>query len=299
MENPGSTNSLNEGVDRYEHIMSDASTQRKTSASSDGEDLRHFSSSLPTLLAANNAISDISYEHVKRENTEDDMNATTSVKSQLSLATILQHSKLYAVTLMREPGEDWGLELVHVTQTGSLMSHKESGQGEEEKVVYVLHNGNGQNSILSNPDFNSDVFTPSSTSTPPSGSSSGSSELEMCSILGCSSHSSADLDSSLDDMRHMVHKQNLKRRIGVSVGSTRDQLSPPDASPLLSRPPSTSLLKPTNHVLQRSSSALAQWRTEGSPHPRHGVRIVGMTGGGVAARSSELAVGDLIVEVRP
>ena len=57
-------------------------------------------------------------------------------------------------------------------------------------------------------------------------------------------------------------------------------------------------MRPSNPLTPRPSSALAQWKKEGSPQPRPGVRIVALTEGGVAERSKELAVDDLIVEVR-
>ena len=274
--------------------------------SSDGEDLPRFSSSPPTYLhddnnnnnnnSNSNNFVNLSQQNDNSELKQNDTARKRSHPPRLSLANVLQSSKLVTVTLNREQGEGWGIELVHVTKTGSSMSQNDNSSKEEEKVVYVLHNGNGQNSIVNTSttiDSMGDLFAPSETSTPHSPDSSGSSEHEITSILG-TSRSSVNMDKPGDDMRHVVHKQNLRRRMGVTQPSG---LVPSDASPILSRPGSAPHMGQINPLPQRPSSAFSQWSKEGSPPPRPGVRIVALTEEGVAATSGELAVDDLIVEV--
>ena len=202
------------------------------------------------------------------------------------------------MTLNRKPGEGCGIELVHVTKTGSSMSQDESSASEDEKVVYVQHNGNGQNSIMDTSrvrDISNESMTPSGTSTPHSGTSTGSSEHEITAILGTNANSNAENEKQIDDMRHIVHRQNLRRK----MGSITNMHPAPERIPISSeRPRSATNLRPINPIPQRPSSALAQWRKEGSPQHRPGVRIVALTEDGVAERSNELAVDDLIVEVR-
>lgn len=303
-ETPGALNTLTENVKDADR--NSGSTSRKTPpsrASSDGEDLPRFSSSPPTYLRDNNNNNgDVSQQNEnKSEHKQNDTVHKLSQPPRLSLATVLQYSKLVTVTLNREPGEGWGIELVHVTKTGSSMGQKDNDAKEQEKVVYVLHSGNGQNSIVntsSNADSSGDLFPPSGTGTPHSQSSSGSSEHEITSILGTTSRSSVDMDKSVEDMRHIIHRQNLRRRMGsVTQPPGSSSLVPFDASPISSRPGSASHVRPINPLPQRPSSAFAQWRKDGSPQPRPGVRIVALTEGGVAAGNGELAVDDLIVEV--
>lgn len=301
-EGPGVLDSLSENVKPNRH--NGKNERRKKSApvrtpsfelSSDGEELPRFSSSPPSYLRDNNNNNNenTSQQSVENEHKGNDSVPKTSQTSRLSLASVLQHSKLITVTLNRKPGEGWGIELVHVTKTGSSMSQNDSSANDEEKVVYVQHNGNGINSIM-NTSCAGDISNElSGTSTPHSASSSsGSSEHEIATILGTLPRPSADVDRPIEDMRHIVHKQNLRRRIG-------SHLAPSDASPISSRPASACAahLRPINPLPPRPSSALAQWRKEGSPQPRPGVRVVALTEGGVAEKNNELAVDDLIVEV--
>ena len=267
--------------------------------SSDGEELPRFSSSPPTHLRHNNDNNgDVSQKNdISSEHKRNDMVHERSNLSRLSLAGVLQYSKLVTVTLNKEQGEGWGIELVHVTKTGSSVSQNENGAKDEEKVVYVLHSGNGHNSIVntsSTADSSGDLLSPSGTSTPHSPSSSGSSEHEITSILGTTPRFCVDIDKSKDDMRHIIHRQNLRRR---KTGSSNCHLDPPDLNPIVSRPGSAPHVGQINSLPQRPSSAFAQWSKEGSPQSRPGVRIVALTEGGVAAKSDELAVDDLIVEV--
>lgn len=266
---------------------------------SDSEELPRFSSSPPTSLRDNNNNKDKgSQQGIENEHKGSDLVPKPSQPSRLSLASVLQHSKLFTVTLNRKPGEGWGIELVHVTKTGSSTNTEESSASEDEKVVYVQHNGNGQNSIMDTSpctgDISNELITPSGTSTPHSGSSTASSEHEITAILGTTSRSSADNDKPIDDMCHIVHKQNLRRKMG---SITNVHLAPERSTISSERPSSASNLRPINPLPQRPSSALAQWRKEGSPQHRPGVRIVALTEGGVAERSKELVVDDLIVEV--
>ncbi|XP_078345060.1 uncharacterized protein LOC144630568 isoform X2 [Oculina patagonica] len=300
MEGPGVLDILSENVKTAE--SNGKLRSRKTSPPlqttscehSDGEELPHFSSSPPNFLRDNNNNKDnTSQKSIESEHKDNEL---ISQSSRLSLANVLQNSKLITVTLNRSPGEGWGIELVHVTKTGSSMGQDESGAKDEEKVVYVQHNGNGQNSIMSTSctgDTSNELLTPSGTSTPRSGSSSGSSEHEIAAILGTTSHSSADINKPMDDMRHIVHKQNLRRK----MGSITNVHLTPEGSPISSRPGSASHLRPINPLPPRPSSALAQWRKEGSPQHRPGVRIVALTEDGIAEKSNELAVDDLIVEI--
>lgn len=48
----------------------------------------------------------------------------------------------------REQGEGWGIELVYVILMGFLMGGNNEDLKEEERVVYVQYNGNGQNLIV-------------------------------------------------------------------------------------------------------------------------------------------------------
>ncbi|XP_015765516.1 PREDICTED: uncharacterized protein LOC107344381 [Acropora digitifera] len=100
-------------------------------------------------------------------------------------------------------------------------------------------------------------------------------------------------------MLQMVHKQNLRRRMGVTQGlGSHDFIKfAPDPNQILSRPGSVSPDRPINPLPQRPSSALAQWKKEGSPQPRPGVRIVALTEGGVAEASGQLETDDLIIEI--
>lgn len=303
-EGPGALDTLSEIVKTRD--SNDRKGSRKTTPPqrapscehSDSEELPRFSSSPPTFLRDNNNNkANVSQQSVESEQRDNELVSKKSQPSRLSLASVLQHSKLVTVTLNRSPGEGWGIELVHVTKTGSSMSQDESGAKDEEKVVYVQHNGNGQNSIMNTScpgDTSNELLSPSGTSTPRSGSSSGSSEHEIAAILGTTSHSSADINKPMDDMRHIVHKQNLRRK----MGSITNVHLTPEGSPISSRPGSASHLRPINPLPPRPSSALAQWRKEGSPQHRPGVRIVALTEDGVAERNNEFAVDDLIVEVR-
>ena len=303
-EGPGALDTLSENVKTKENDSRNISRkatpplQTPSSEHSEGEELPRFSSSPPAFLCDNNNNKDnASQKNVESEHRDKDSVRKKSQSSRLSLASVLQHSKLITVTLNKKPGEGWGIELVHVTKTGSSMGQDENGAKEEGKVVYVQHNGNGQNSIMSTSgDISNELLTPSSgTSTPLSASSSGSSEQEIAAILAPTSRSSADFDKPSNDMRHIVHKQNLRRKMG-SITNIH-QLAP-EGSPISSRPSSASHLRPINPLPPRPSSALAQWRKEGSPQHRPGVRIVALTEGGVAEKSNELAVDDLIVEVK-
>ena len=274
----------------------DNASRKKTPpsrVSSDSEELPRFSSSPPPHLRNNNNHNDVLRENEKNYgNRLEDSVDKNSKSNHLSLASVLKHSKLVTVTLNKQPGEGWGLELVHVTRTGSPMSQHDNDAIDDEKVVYVLHSGNGQNSIVgtsSAADSSGDLFSPSGISTPHSQSSSGSSEHEIASILGTSS-----LADKSQDMRHILHKQSLKRR---KIGTCNQHLTFPALSPILSRPGSAPAGGEINPLPQRPSSAFAQWSKDGSPQPRPGVRIVALTEGGVAATSGELAVDDLIVEV--
>ena len=302
-EGPGVLDTLSENVKTRESNSKNGSGKTSpplrtpSCEHSDGEELPRFSSSPPTFLLENNNNKDNdSQQNVESEH-KDDLVANKSQPSRLSLAGVLQHSKLKTVTLNRKSGEGWGIELVHVTKTGSSMGQDESSAKDEEKVVYVQHNENGQNSIMSTScagDISNELLTPSGTSTPHSASSSGSSEHEITAILGATSHASAYTDKPMDDMRHIVHKQNLRRK----MGSITNVHLTPEGSPISSRPGSASHSRPINPLPQRPSSALAQWKKEGSPQHRPGVRIVALTEDGVAEKSNELAVDDLIVEVR-
>lgn len=303
-EGPGVLDTLSESVKTRESDSKNES--RKTtppllvytpsSDHSEAEELPRFSSSPPAFLCDNNNKDNALQQNFESEHKDKDLVSTKSQSSRLSLASVLEHSKLITVTLNKKVGEGWGIELVHVTKTGSSMGQHENDAKEEEKVVYVQHNGNGQNSIMgTSRDITNELPTPSGTSTPSSASSSDSSEHEITAILGTTSRSSTDIDKPSDDMRHFVHKQNLRRKMGFITNV--HHLSP-EGSPILSRPGSASHLRPINPLPSRPSSALAQWRREGSPQHRPGVRIVALTEGGVAERSNELAVDDLIVEVK-
>ena len=305
-EGPGALDSLSENVMTNE---SDGTNNRTKKSSplrtpsfehSDSEELPRFSSSPPTFLRDNhdNNKGNSSQQSIENGRNGSDLVPKQTKASRLSLASVLQHSKLFTVTLNKKPGEGWGIELVHVTKTGSSMSQDESSSSEDEKVVYVQHNGNGQNSIMDTScarGISSELMTPSGTSTPHSGSSTGSSEHEITTILGTNAHSSANNDKANDDMRHIVHRQNLRRKMG---SITNIHLAPEGIPISTERPFSATNVRPINPLPQRPSSALAQWRKEGSPQHRPGVRIVALTEGGVAERSRELAVDDLIVEVR-
>lgn len=304
-ETPSTLNTLIEkGPDNNSESTTTTKCPPSRAESSDGEDLPRFSSSPPSHLRSDNKDNDNGSPQDSKTVQKQSQNVhKISHPPHLTLATVLQYSKLVTVTLNREPGEGWGIELVHVTKTGSSMGQNDKGEKDEEKVVYVRHNGIGQNSIINTTpttDSSVDLFTPSGDSSPCSPSSSESSEHEIATILGTTFLSSVDIDKSVDDMRHIVHKQNLRRRMGVTQppGSSNYNQSRPDSSPILSRPGSASHVRAINPLPQRPSSALAQWRKDGSPQPRPGVRIVALTEGGVAAESGELAIDDIIVEVR-
>ena len=304
-EGPGALDSLSENVTTNESDGKNNSRKKSQPVRtpsfehSDSEELLRFSSSPPTYLRDNNDNKgNSSQQSIENEHKGSDLIPIPSQASRLSLASVLQHSKLFTVTLNRKPGEGWGIELVHVTKTGSSMSQDESTSSEDEKVVYVQHNGNGQNSIMDTScarNMSNELMTPSGTSTPHSGSSTGSSEHEIAAILGTNSQPSVDNEKPNDDMRHIVHKQNLRRKMG---SITNIHLAPEGGLFSSERPGSATNLRPINSLPQRPSSALAQWRKKGSPQHRPGVRIVALTEDGVAERSKELAVDDLIVEVR-
>ena len=304
-EGPGALDSLSENVTTTESDGKNNSTKKSSPLRtpsfehSDSEELPRFSSSPPTFLHDNNNNKgNSSQQRIEDGHKESDLVPKPPQTSRLSLASVLQHSKLFSVTLSRKPGEGWGIELVHVTKTGSSMSQDESSASEDEKVVYVQHNGNGQNSIMDTScvrDISNESMAPSGTSTPHSVTSTGSSEHEITTILGTNANSNAENEKQIDDMRHIVHRQNLRRK----MGSITNMHPAPERIPIFSeRPRSATNLRPINPIPQRPSSALAQWRKEGSPQHRPGVRIVALTEDGVAERSNELAVDDLIVEVR-
>ena len=303
-EGPGALDSLSENVTTASEGIGNSAKKTPPLRTpsfehSDSEDLPRFSSSPPTFLRDNNNnTGKSSQQSIQHGRKGGDLVPKPSQTPRLSLASVLRHSKLFTVTLNRKTGEGWGIELVHVTKTGSSMSQDESSASEDEKVVYVQHNGNGQNSIMDTScarDISSELMTPSGTSTPHSGSSTGSSDHEVTAILGTKAHSSADNEKPYDDMRHIVHKQNLRRKM---ESITNIHLAPVGSPISAERAGSATNLRPINPLPQRPSSALAQWRKEGSPQHRPGVRIVALTEDGVAERSNELAVDDLIVEVR-
>ena len=314
MEGPGDLDPLSEIVKASETagkngLKKKSSPSRSPSSEhSDGEELPRFSSSPPPYLRDNNnnnnnnnsdrnksnssKINDASLKDLKIKNNRKDPAPEISHLPRLSLASVLQRCKLMTVILNREAEESWGIELVHVTKTGSSVSPNDNSEKDcdDEKVVYVQHNGPGQNSII-NASCAGNVGNQLSEPTSPlSESSSGSSEQEIATILGTEERSRSVTEKSSEDMRHIVHKQNIHRRMGTIVK--------PALSPISSRPCSASQMRPSNPLTPRPSSALAQWKKEGSPQPRPGVRIVALTEGGVAERSKELAVDDLIVEVR-
>lgn len=302
-EGSGALDSLSENVTTTESDGKSNSTKKSpplrtpSFEHSDSEELPRFSSSPPTVLHDNDNIKGNSLQQrLEHGHKGSDLVSQGSQTSRFSLASVLQHSELFTVTLNRKPGEGWGIELVHVTKTGSSMSQDESSASEDEKVVYVQHNGNGQNSIMDTScarDISFELMTPSGTSTPHSGSSTGSSEHEIATILGTNAYSSAENEKQIDDMRHIVHKQNLRRKMGSITN-----IHPERISISSERPGSATNLRRINSLPQRPSSALAQWRKEGSPQHRPGVHIVALTEDGVAEKSNELAVDDLIVEVR-
>ena len=284
------------GEDNDKENKASHSNSSPRAESSDGEDLPRFSSSPPPHLQVKNRDSDGASKRENQKNAK-----KRSYPPQLTLGGVLQYCKLVTLTLSRMQGESWGIELVHVTVTGSSSNGNKDSK-EDEKVVYVQHNGDGQNSIVDTSsivDSSMDLINSSGTSSRHSPNSSESSEQEIASILTKTSHSLMNGDKSTDDMLQMVHKQNLRRRIGVTQGSGSNNfiMVAPDPNQILSRPSSASpdrLIKP---LPQRPSSALAQWKKEGSPQPRPGVRIVALTEGGVAEASGELETDDLIIEV--
>ena len=285
------------GNDNDKENKASLSNSSPRAESSDGEDLPRFSSSPPPHLRVKNKDSD---EASKRENQGNARKR--SHPPQLTLGSVLQHCKLVTLTLSRMQGEGWGIELVHVTVTGSSSNGNKDSK-ENEKVVYVQHNGDGQNSIVNTSsivDSRMDLINSSETSSRYSPNSSESSEQEIASILTKTSHSLTNGDkSTADDMLQMVHKQNLRRRMGVTQGlGSNDFIKfAPDPNQILSRPGSASPDRPINPFPQRPSSALAQWKKEGSPQPRPGVRIVALTEGGVAEASGQFETDDLIIEV--
>ena len=284
------------GDDNDKENKASLSNSSPRAESSDGEDLPRFSSSPPPHLRVKNKDSD------EASNRENQKNARKrSHPPQLTLGSVLQYCKLVTLTLSRMQGEGWGIELVHVTVTGSSSNGNKDSK-ENEKVVYVQHNGDGQNSIVNTSsivDSSMDLINSSETSSRYSPNSSESSEQEIASILTKTSHSLTNGDKSTDDMLQMVHKQNLRRRMGVTqgLGSIDFIKVAPDPNQILSRPGSASPDRPINPLPQRPSSALAQWKKEGSPQPRPGVRIVALTEGGVAEASGQLETDDLIIEV--
>ncbi|XP_067019769.1 uncharacterized protein [Acropora muricata] len=298
-EAPNSFTPLTEqvrGNDNDKENKASLSNSSPRAESSDGEDLPRFSSSPPPHLRVKNKHSD------EASNRENQKNARKrSHPPQLTLGSVLQNCKLVTLTLSRMQGEGWGIELVHVTVTGSSSNGNKDSK-ENEKVVYVQHNGDGQNSIVNTSsilDSSMDLINSSETSSRYSPNSSESSEQEIASILIKTSHSLTNGDKSTDDMLQMVHKQNLRRRMGVTQGlGSNDFIKfAPDPNQILSRPGSASPDRPINPLPQRPSSALAQWKKEGSPQPRPGVRIVALTEGGVAEASGQLETDDLIIEI--
>lgn len=313
MEGPGALDPLSEIVKASETAGKNGQKKKSppsrspSAEHSDGEELPRFSSSPPPYLRDNNnnnrhksnssKNNDVSRKDLNIVNIGKDSPTETSHLPRLSLASVLQRCKLITVILNREAEESWGIELVHVTKTGSSVSPNDINEKDcdEEKVVYVQHNGPGQNSIINTSCAGNVSNQLSEPTSPLSESSSGSSEQEITTILGTNDRSRTVTEKLNGDMRHIVHKQNLHRRIGTIIKPNIFQS--PNLSPTSSRPDSASTLRPTNPLPPRPSSALAQWKKEGSPQPRPGVRIVALTEGGVAERSKELAVDDLIVEI--
>jgi len=63
---------------------------------------------------------------------------------QCTLHDIINNMDIFAITLTREPGKELGLELAHVTQTGSPLD-------EPSDVLYVYHNRHGNTAIVESP----------------------------------------------------------------------------------------------------------------------------------------------------
>ena len=216
--------------------------------------------------------------------------------SSLSLYTLLENRKLVMATLSRQDGETWGIELAHVTETGpSRKSNKVPGQ--ENKVVYVVHQGQGRNAILSSKQPGVDqehAFLPISIpiiNTPSSGSPSESADdRSLGSKSFGSPFSSFEHDSSSEDLN------NINKTLPLPL--FHHNLLP-HGSPLSSRPGSATIDRSAVAipVTPRPSSALAQWRKDGSPETRPGVWVAGVTEEGVAVKDGQVHVDDLIVEV--
>ena len=214
------------------------------------------------------------------------------------LYDMLENNILVAVRLVRHPSEELGLELAQVTETRPPKNSKGSG-GEKIDVMYVIHGEDGENVVLNeseSPSTESRLGSWPISDRPNPRSHSVSFELDLRddnSTNRAKSSSRADSKPSsnlIEDLVYQERKHNLVTRLNLSLPS----------SPLPSRSNSADINRPlqqTSSLPQRPSSALAHWRSAGSPPPRPGVRIVGVAEGSVAAQNG-LQDDDVIVEVR-
>ncbi|XP_048579790.1 uncharacterized protein LOC5517974 isoform X2 [Nematostella vectensis] len=194
----------------------------------------------------------------------------------VSMFKLVENKKLIAVTLSREHGDELGLELAQVTQTGNQIDNLS-----DEEVVYVLHTGDGNNSVLTSPtDFNrSNEFIPIS----------GSNNVKDGNATGSANHE--DLPCASDEFPSNVRSRRKMGIPHVTITETSEETASSIAQP------EEVLLQPPSPASSHSSSVLESMRRRGSPAPSPGVRIVGITQGSVAAEAGIIQTDDLIVEV--
>ena len=204
----------------------------------------------------------------------------------LTLHALLEDHVLVKATLSRRAGESWGIELAHVTETGRSGKGTKQPPAGEGRVVYVLHDGEGRNAVISDNEADQGRGENSFRPIAPVGSGSLSSDSADNQHVGKSSESSSTSGE----------EPQPSPRNPLQTARYQALLCPD--SPLASRPGSAQTSRPAVTSLPpRPSSALAQWKKEGSPEPRPGVWVASVAQEGVVARDGHVHAEDVIVEV--
>ncbi|KXJ12648.1 hypothetical protein AC249_AIPGENE20363 [Exaiptasia diaphana] len=217
---------------------------------------------LETVLSRNSSFNSLCDREIRRvfENAQIQKQDPESNKT---LYDVIKEKELVAVTMKREPGKELGLELAHVTQTGSPID-------DPCEVMYVFHKSDGNTSIVGSP----------------------------TSILSEDDNQVIDYENEVDDV-FADSPSELSQDSHICFGSQSDDSSQSNSpKPTLDDTVAGDAKKETGEPGSPGSCCtLAEWREGNGPKPHHGVRIVGVTAGSIAENAKTLEKGDVIVEV--
>lgn len=215
---------------------------------------------LETVLSRNSSFNSLCDGEIRRvfENAQIHKQELSSSKT---LYDVIIDMELVAVTLKREPGKELGLELTHVTQTGSPIDNP-------SEVMYVFHKRDGNTAIVGSP----------------------------TSLL--SEEDVIDYENEVDDV-FAESPSELSQESHVCFGSQNDLSSHRDSPKPFDDAVTGNTNQETKEPGSPAGSccSLVEWREGNGPKPHHGVRIVGVTTGSIAENTKKLEKGDVIVEV--